>query len=175
MPKKINIHIKETLPELESMRRKASSRLKEDRLMALILIKKGKFIYQSRIAQKLGYTAKTVRGWLKAYAEKGIAACLEVNSGGNTSSVISPEAHRFLESTLSNPKSAVSSYVELSHLLWQQHKIQVKYMTLYGYCKRNFGSKLKVARKSHYKKDEQAVEAFKKNPLHAQIDKTKYK
>ena len=30
------------------------------------------------------------------------------------------------------------------------------------YCMRNFGSSVKVARKSHVKKDEQAVNAFKK-------------
>lgn len=175
MPKKIDIHITETLPELESLKRKAKSRLREDRLRALILIKQGKFCYQSDLARKLGYTSKTVRGWLKAYSQKGLHACLEVNSGGNAPSVVSPEAHDLLGSILSDPHGTVTSYVELAHRLEQQLQVRVNYMTLYCYCKRRFGSKLKVARKSHYKKDGQAIEAFKKTPFPRKTNKTKCK
>ena len=38
----------------------------------------------------------------------------------------------------------------------------IKYNTLLKYCGRNFGSKSKVARKSHVKKNLQAVEDLKK-------------
>lgn len=175
MPKKISIHISETLPELESLRRKATGRLREDRLRALILIKQEKISYQNRLAKKLGYTEKTVREWLKSYSQKGLLSYLKINSGGNASSVISIEAHSLLESILSNPHTTMTSYIELMHHLEQQHHIRVNYMTLYGYCRRKFGSKLKVSRKSHYKKDQQAIEVFKKTSLYSENDKTKYK
>ena len=41
-------------------------------------------------------------------------------------------------------------------------KKQFKYNTLMKYSIKHFGSKIKVARKSHIKKDPEAVEAFKK-------------
>jgi hypothetical protein len=41
----------------------------------------------------------------------------------------------------------------------------VKYKTLYSYVRLNFDTKIKVARKSHVKKDEQAVEDFKKTSV----------
>ena len=40
----------------------------------------------------------------------------------------------------------------------------MKYNTLRTYLIRHFGTKLRMPRKSHYKKDEQAIEAFKKTP-----------
>lgn len=39
----------------------------------------------------------------------------------------------------------------------------IKYHAVNKYVKRKFGAKLKVARKSHIKKDEKQVEEFKKN------------
>ena len=44
------------------------------------------------------------------------------------------------------------------------HK-ELKYITLVKYAERNFGSKIKVARKSHVKKDLDKVEAFKKTSV----------
>jgi hypothetical protein len=38
----------------------------------------------------------------------------------------------------------------------------MKYITLLKYAERHFGSKIKVARKSHVKKDDLRVESFKK-------------
>lgn len=174
MPKKISIHIKESLSELESMKRKASSRLIEDRLRALILIKQGKQFYQLRLARKLGYTEKTVREWLKIYEQEGLSVYTTTKRGGKAPSVVSPEAHNFLLAILSDPHSTVTSYVELWHILKRECQLEASCQTFYNYCRRKFGSKLKVARKSHYKKDPQAVEAFKKTSQCSQGDKTKY-
>jgi hypothetical protein len=38
----------------------------------------------------------------------------------------------------------------------------INYQTINSYVKRHFKAKLKVTRKSHIKKDEKAVESFKK-------------
>lgn len=46
-----------------------------------------------------------------------------------------------------------------------EFKKQIKYNTLLKYSIKNFGSKVKVARKSHIKKDEDAVDAFKKTSV----------
>ncbi|MFT5601590.1 MAG: transposase, partial [Flavobacteriales bacterium] len=49
-------------------------------------------------------------------------------------------------------------------VLWikQEFGYDLKYHTVRAFMIRNFGTKLKTPRKSHYKKDEVAFEAFKK-------------
>ena len=42
---------------------------------------------------------------------------------------------------------------------------EIKYTTVVEYSKRHFGSKIKVARKSHLLKDEAALVAFKKTSV----------
>ena len=46
----------------------------------------------------------------------------------------------------------------------------ISYTTLRNYMITNFKTKLKSPRKSHYKKDEQAIEAFKKTTVLIQED-----
>ena len=49
-------------------------------------------------------------------------------------------------------------------VLWIQQEFgyEIKYHTVRSFMIRNFGSKLKTPRKSHYKKDEVAFDTFKK-------------
>ena len=47
----------------------------------------------------------------------------------------------------------------------EEFKKIIKYNTLLKYSIRHFGSKVKVARKSHVKKDVAAVASFKKNSV----------
>ncbi len=56
MPKKIQIVINEDFDFLEKLLTKTSGSLKKDRVKTLILIKKGKYVYYSDIAKKLGRT-----------------------------------------------------------------------------------------------------------------------
>ena len=49
MPKKIQIAIKEELDFLEKSLAKTSSSLKQDRIRALLFIKKGKYVFYSDI------------------------------------------------------------------------------------------------------------------------------
>ncbi|WP_218973192.1 hypothetical protein, partial [Labilibaculum manganireducens] len=63
---------------------------------------------------------------------------------------------------LENPYTDITSYVEL--LQWAEQNCQEKipYHALYHYCRSKLNNKLKIARKSHHKKDKQTVEVFKK-------------
>ncbi|NQX99662.1 MAG: hypothetical protein HRT70_00730 [Flavobacteriaceae bacterium] len=58
--------------------------------------------------------------------------------------------------------SGIRGYKEL--LIWVEQQLgkTVKYNSLMVFCRNQFGTKIKVARKSHIKKDDKAVEAFKK-------------
>jgi len=167
MPKKIDILILEDFSTLESLLRKTSTDLLRSRIKALILLKKGNISYQSELSKKLGYTEKTVREWLKLYKSTGLEGLLSLKSGGNGKSTISEKARVLISEKLNSPSTTITSYSELQFILEKEHQIQINYKTLYGYCRRHHQSKLKVARKSHYKKDEQAVEAFLKIPRSA--------
>ncbi|MBK8444601.1 MAG: winged helix-turn-helix domain-containing protein [Sphingobacteriales bacterium] len=59
------------------------------------------------------------------------------------------------------------SYKEAQQWLKSELGIEKQYNTVRMYLKRNFGTKLKVGRKSHIKKDEAAVDTFKKLIKHA--------
>lgn len=63
---------------------------------------------------------------------------------------------------LSDPHSTITSYVELQAWVLNHCDQEVGYHVIYNYCRSKLKSRLKVARKSHYKKDEEAVVAFKK-------------
>lgn len=162
MPKKIQIAIKEELDFLEKSLAKTSSSLKQDRIKALLFIKKGKYVFYSDIAKKLGRTEKTIRVWIQEYLKNGISAMLEVKSGGNNTRIISDKMALSIEHKLTDPKTTITSYVELVELLKEELNESVNYGALYAHCRRKHKAKLKVARKSHYKKDENAEAFFKK-------------
>jgi len=66
---------------------------------------------------------------------------------------------------LKDPTNGLRGYVEL--LRWVEHefKKQINYNTLLKYSVKNFGSKIKVARKSHINKNDEAVATFKKTSV----------
>jgi transposase len=162
MPKKIQIDIKEEIDFLEKSLSRTASSLKQDRIKTLLFIKKGKYVFCSDIAKKLGRTEKTIRVWIQEYSKEGISSMLEVKSGGNNTRKISDKMALSIEQKLSDSKTTITSYVELLELLREELNESVNYGALYAHCKRKHKSKLKVARKSHYKKDENAEAFFKK-------------
>lgn len=162
MPKKISTVIKEDIDFLEKSYSKVRGSLKKDRIKTLIYVKTNQFFFQSDIAKKLGRTEKTVRDWLRIYSEGGFLKLIEVKSGGNNTRTISDEMISLIEEKLTDSKTTITSYVELKLLLEDELKMEIKYKALYSHCRSKFKSKLKVARKSHYKKEENAEAFFKK-------------
>lgn len=162
MPKQIHITILESEQELSRLLRKSTTERVRGRLKALLLVKQRKAVYQSQLAVKLGFTEKTIREWLKLYEAEGLSGLIKVRVGGNRKSSMSKEVLEFIVSNLNDPQTTITSYVELQQLIFDTFKEEVNYKTLNGYCTRVFKSKLKVSRKSHYKQDERAIEAFKK-------------
>lgn len=162
MPKKINISIKEDIAYLNKSYSKATSRLEQDRIKTLLLLAEKKYHFQSDIAKKLGRNEKTIRGWLKTYSTKGFSSLIEVKSGGNNTRTLSDAVINLIAQNITNPNTTITSYIELKLLLEEQTKEKIAYGALYSHCRRKFKSKLKVARKSHYKKDPNAEAFFKK-------------
>jgi transposase len=166
MPKKIDITIHESLGFLNNEYLKTTSRLQQDRIKTLIYLANKKYNYQSAIAKKLGRTEKTIRDWLKRYTSEGFEALIAVNSGGNNTRTLSDKVIALIEQNVTDSNTTITSYVELQLLLEEQTQESIAYGALYSHCRRKFKTKLKVARKSHYKKDPNA-EAFFKNTRRA--------
>ena len=162
MPKKISILVEESIDFLEKSHSKVQGSLKKDRIKTLIYIKTGQYFFQSEIAKKLGRTEKTIREWMQIYSKVGFSGLTEVKSGGNNTRTISDDMISLIEKKVTNSGTTITSYVELKLLLEDELKEDIDYGALYSHCRRKFKSKLKVARKSHYKKDENAEAFFKK-------------
>ena len=162
MPKKIKIEITESIGFLKNEHLKAKGLLKKDRLKVLIYSKEGKYHFQSDIAKKLGRTEKTVRQWIQEYVRSGIASLLTVRSGGNNTRKISEKASLFIANKILDAGTNITSYVELQLIIEEELGEKICYGALYSHCRRKHQSRLKVARKSHHKKEEKAEELFKK-------------
>ncbi len=162
MPKKLQVEVKESVSELETLLRKAKSDRQRGRLKALLLIKLGKVEYQSQIASKLGFTEKTVREWLKTYNSHGLSTFITIKVGGNNTRKISDRSIAFIAEKLNDPMTTITSYVELREIIKEELSESIHYGALYSHCRRKHKSKLKVSRKSHYKKNPQQEAVFKK-------------
>jgi transposase len=162
MPKKINIEIKESVEFLEKEYSKARGILKKDRIKTLLYIKQVNYQFQSEIGNKLGRTEKTVRQWLQEYSKYGYQSLIEIKSGGNNTRKIEPNVIDFIAEKVVDIHTTITSYIELQLLIEAELGQKITYGALYSHCKSKHKSKLKVARKSHHKKDEKAAELFKK-------------
>ena len=162
MTKKITIEIVESVEFLNREYSKTKSILKKDRIKTLLFIKESKYHFQSDIGKKLGRTEKTIRNWLQEYSRVGYSNLLQVKSGGNNTKTISEKAIIFISEKVKDVNTTITSYIELQLLIEEELKEIVAYGALYSHCRRNYKTKLKVARKSHHKKDEKAEELFKK-------------
>lgn len=155
--------IKENLKELSGLR-KHSSDTKNKRLLMLIELKKekGNAISKRDLAKRIGVDPNSITAWKKLYEQNGIDGIMADGRIGFKTSVVSKEEHRKIELKLKDPKNGIRGYVELLDWVKTALSKDMKYITLVKYAERHFGSKIKVARKSHVKKDIVAVETFKK-------------
>jgi transposase len=158
-----SLTVKEDLKELSRLR-KNSSHTKTKRLLMLIEIKKeeGTAISKRDLAKRIGVDPNSITAWKKLYDQGGITAIMSDKRVGFKPSVINAEEHKAIEKKLQDPKNGIRGYTELLDWVKTELHKDMKYITLVKYTERHFGSKIKVARKSHVKKDKQAVDTFKK-------------
>jgi transposase len=159
--------IKESLPELKELYRNENNYKIRTRIQSLILTKEGKFKKRTDLANHLSIDYATLKRWVKQYSDHGLKHFLKIKSGGARRYLIDAQTHQLLESKLNESKDPLLGYFDAVIWLKSEHHISIKYHTLRAYMIRHFKTKLKHPRKSHYKKDEQAIEAFKKTASHS--------
>lgn len=158
----MQIKIKEPLSVLKRLRTQHPQHLRS-RIQMLILMKEEKAFGKRDLADALGVNHNSVQTWRTAYRKGGLSALLKFERGGFKPSVIPPSVHRAIEKRLKNPTEAFNGFEQLRSWIDEHYIPAINYHTVNKYVKRHFGAKLKVARKSHVQKDEQAVKEFKKN------------
>lgn len=163
MAKAKQILVKESVSELKKMLGKHSVTI-TNRIRMLIAIKnhEDQSFSKQELGKILGVSSSTIQIWRKLYETGGLQLLLKDKRIGFKPSLITPEEHHKISDKLHDPANGLRGYVELQDWIDKEFGKSIKYNTLLKYCGRNFGSKSKVARKSHAKKDEQAVADLKK-------------
>ncbi len=161
------ITVKQSIGELRKLQR-SHGELIGKRLQMLIEIKKHEKtgISKRELSGITGINHNSIVKWRKAYNQSGIEPLLKHGRvGGFKKSVVSKEEHRKIGIKLNDPQNGIRGYTELLEWVKKELGKDMKYITLVKYTERHFGSKIKVARKSHIKKDEEAVARFKKTSV----------
>lgn len=76
--------------------------------------------------------------------------------------MIDAVSHKAIEKKLKDLRNGLRGFKELRQWVSETLNLEVEYSTIVKYAIRHFGTKIKVARKSHVKKDENSVDTFKK-------------
>jgi len=154
--------VKETEIELKKLISKQFKRKNKARLKSLLWIKTNKYATRKILSEKLGYHKRTMEKWLAKYNEGGIDNMLLPNYVNRKSRIITPQMHQGLSSRVHDSGNGFSSYVEAQKWVEQEYGVKMNYHWLREYMIKRFKTKIKRPRKSHVKKNEQAITAFLK-------------
>lgn len=161
----LHIPVKETLAELKKLYRQQPLMM-QPRLKMLIVMKQSeeKGISKRELMERVGACSQSIHNWRSSYRTGGMEALLSNGRKGKAGkpSVFTKQEHQKIANKLGDPKNGLAGFVELQQWIEEEFNMEVKYNTILKYAIRHFGASVKTARKSHVKKDAQAVSAFKK-------------
>ncbi len=163
MAKSKQIIVKESEETLYKLRLKQPAHLRKRIDLLLVLKRSPVSLSKLELARALKINHNTAQKWRNLYFEKGMDGLLFYGRIGFKPSIISKELHLEIQARLNSPKDAFTSYIDLIQWITENYMPQgINYQTINSYVKRNFGAKLKVARKSHINKNQNDSDAFKK-------------
>ena len=170
------IIVKESFEYLRKLL-KSSTLFMSPRIKMLIELKKHEDtgISKRDLADLIGVNHNSIQAWRTQYLKGGIDLLLSHKRIGYKPSLITAEERDKIEALLSNPSNGIRGYTELHAWVEKELNKKINYNTLYKYCVREFGSGIKVARKSHIRKDMEAVEALKKTSVKSASKQSKLK
>lgn len=157
-----NLQVKESLSELKKFQKQQRNIKSEKRILCLILLKQKKFKTQSELADYLGVCRQTLVGWLTKYRKSGVSSIVIKPTRNKKSKIITPEIHQGLKKKLENSNNPLRGYWDAQSWVFAEFGVEVQYHWLRQYLIKHFNTKLKTPRKSHYKKEEQAIDTFLK-------------
>jgi hypothetical protein len=159
---KINVLVAESLQELKRLYHKHPVHL-HGRIRMLYLIKSGVTDSTQSLSTHLLVVPRVIQRWKNTYLTGGIDKLLNYEKGKRKSNgVITPSISAVIKEQLSCPTPAFTSYIDLQQWVQENHLPTVSYRVVYHHATVKLKASLKVARKSHVKKDLAAVDIFKK-------------
>jgi len=164
MSYKSKIIVNEELPELRKKLQSAKHQKVKLKLKSLIMLKEYPDKKQEDIANHLCVGYSTLKRWYRSYHMQGLNAFLRIIPTGVRKSVVSKEIHEAMQVKLNDSTDPLLGYWHAVIWVESTFNVTIKYQTIRKYMIKHFNTKLKVPRKSHYQKDDQAIEAFLKTP-----------
>lgn len=158
----VKLFIQESKAELQQLKGKVGAHL-VPRIKMLLCIQAG-IDKNPELSAKTGAGLRSIIRWKQQYQSEGLEGLLKSNQGSGRKPALGLKEQQQLETKLSDPKNGFRSYLEIQQWIERSLDIKIEYQALYKFLRRKYGTKLKVGRKSHIKKDEEAV-AFFKNPV----------
>lgn len=155
--------IKESEIEIKKLMKNSNSMIAK-RLHALLVFKRNEDIGISKrqVSDEIGVNHNSVQTWRSLYIKGGIKMLMSHSNFGYKPSKINDDQEQALKRQLENPHNGMVGFIELLDWFNKTFETTINYKTFHGFVVRKFNAKIKVARKSHIKKDIQAVEVFKK-------------
>ena len=164
MGKRAYLEVTESLSELRKLLSKQKSIKSQQRVKCLMDIKTARFDTRQELADYLSVHIRTMERWLVNYRTGGIVSMLSNKPNTKASKIINNEIHKGLEQRVNDPNNPFLGYWDAQQWVFENYGIDVKYHRIREYLIQHFSTKLKVPRKSHYKKDVEAEKAFLKTP-----------
>lgn len=166
MPKALHIPVKESLKELKALHKKASA-LQKPRLFMLIKMKESgtEGVTKQQLMELVGASGQSLQTWRTNYKNGGLSLLLSHKKGGYKKPSFNQKEKLELEKLMCNPQNNINGYKELQYWVKNEFKKEIKYNTLLKFMVNTFKTKVKVARKSHIKKDDELVSVFKKTSV----------
>lgn len=155
--------IKETEAEIKKLIRSSSPMIAR-RLQALLVFKRNEDngISKRVVADEIGVNHNSIQTWRSLYINGGIKMLMSHSNTGYKPSKITAEQEQALREILNNAHNGMVGFIELLDWFNTNFNTTLNYKTFHGFVVRKFKAKIKTARKTHVKKDSEAVEAFKK-------------
>jgi transposase len=137
------------------------------RLQALLIFKQNEHqgVSKRDVALIIGVNHNSKQTCRKSYIEGGITSLISPSKKSNIVSVITEEQESIIKDQLNTPNNGFVGFTKFLQWFNESQKTNIKHTTFYAFLVRKFNAKVKVARKSHIKKDQQAVEDFKKTSV----------
>ena len=163
MSHKSKIQVIEQVEYLKKLLSKSTNLKQKQKIKGLLILKSHPDFRQETVAYKTGISLRTLSRWLKIYNEEGLDELLKTPVKGRPKSVIPDAVRMGLEQKVKDSSKPLKGYFEAVIWIEEEFGIKIKYNTVRNYLISNFNTKLKTPRKSHYKKDNELFESFKKN------------
>ena len=162
MANALSINVKESLEELKLLLKRSPAHHSSKIRMLMEIIKSDVPLSKNELADRIGVNQNSIQTWRTKYKNGGITELLKDGRIGFKPSIISASAHKKIGIKLNAAEATFTSYKQLHEWVEKNLIEGVNYNSLRHYVKRHFGAKLKVPRKSHIRKDKEAVATFKK-------------